>query len=158
MKLLPFNTSSFSNTLNAADRSAQRKALVAPFMDLFDGNPDDTLQYIAQFTQRCVETGVIGDFDFISEEHPPPSDIDLTDPVDAASWKTDPRCITKGNLLIDASSATIDKMQAASDHITLNNLLLHPILSSLLSMPAILSPSKTVNGFMYFYKIPGPAI
>jgi hypothetical protein len=30
MNLLPFNTSSFSNTLNAADRSAQRKALVAP--------------------------------------------------------------------------------------------------------------------------------
>jgi hypothetical protein len=43
MKLLPFNTSSFSNILNAADHSAQRKALVAPFTDLFDGNPDDTL-------------------------------------------------------------------------------------------------------------------
>jgi hypothetical protein len=76
------------------------------------------LQYIAQFTQRCVETGVIGDFDFISEEHPLPSDIDLTNPIDAAAWGTDPRRITKGNLLIDASSTTIDKMQAARDHIT----------------------------------------
>jgi hypothetical protein len=37
--LLPFNTSTFSNTLNADDRAAQRKALVAPFQDLFDANP-----------------------------------------------------------------------------------------------------------------------
>jgi hypothetical protein len=51
MHLLPFNTSAFGNILNAADRPGQRKALIASFMDLFDGNQDNTLQYIALFTQ-----------------------------------------------------------------------------------------------------------
>lgn len=117
MRLLPFNTSAFRNTLNSADRPAQRKALVSPFTDLFDGNPNNTLQYIALFTQRCVETGVTSDFDFIEQEHSPPSTVDLSDPVQAASWKNDPRRITKGNILIDASSATLEKMQDARDHI-----------------------------------------
>jgi hypothetical protein len=94
MKLLPFNTSTFSSILNAADRPAQRKALVTPFTELFDGNPDNTLQYIALFTQQCEETGVIGDFNFVSHENLPPATVDLTDPVQAASWKKDSRRFT----------------------------------------------------------------
>ncbi len=31
--MLPYNTSSFSNTLDATDRPAQRKAVVAPFKE-----------------------------------------------------------------------------------------------------------------------------
>lgn len=50
MKLLSFNTSAFSNILNAANRAAQCSALVTPFTDLFDGNPDNTLQYIGRVT------------------------------------------------------------------------------------------------------------
>jgi hypothetical protein len=109
--------------LNAVDRPAQHKALVTPFTDLFDGSPTNTLQYIASFTTRCVETGVIGDFEFTAQENPPPSNIDLTDPIQAASWKNDPRHLTKdtkktkGNLLIDSSTATVEKLQAARDHI-----------------------------------------
>ena len=53
---------------------------------LFDGNPDNTLQYIALFTQRCEETGVVGDFNFVSHENLPPSTVDLTDPIQATSW------------------------------------------------------------------------
>jgi hypothetical protein len=41
--MLPFNTSAFSNTLGAQDRAAQRKALVAPLKEDFDGK-----------TQRCA--------------------------------------------------------------------------------------------------------
>jgi hypothetical protein len=40
---LPFDTSAFSNTLNTVDRSAQRKALVAPFKEEFDGNSANIL-------------------------------------------------------------------------------------------------------------------
>jgi hypothetical protein len=69
--MLPFNTSAFSNTLGATDRAAQRKALVAPFKEDFEGKAEDVLQHIAAFTQRCEETGVIEDFKFIEEEHPP---------------------------------------------------------------------------------------
>jgi hypothetical protein len=120
MCLLPFNTSAFSNTLNAADHPAHRKALVYSFYGPFDGNPDNTLQYIALFTQRCVETGVIGDFDLIEQEHSPPSTVYLTDPIQAASWITDPCHVTNGNILIDASSATLEKMQEAHDNIRLS--------------------------------------
>jgi hypothetical protein len=49
--MLPFNTSTFSNLLGASDRAAQRKALVAPFKDEFDGKSDDVLQHIADFNQ-----------------------------------------------------------------------------------------------------------
>jgi hypothetical protein len=77
--MLPFNTSSFSNTLGATDHAAQHKALVAPFKEDFDGKADDVLQHIAIFTHRCEESGVIEDFKFIEEEHLPPSNIDMPD-------------------------------------------------------------------------------
>jgi hypothetical protein len=76
---LPFNTSVFSNTLNAVDRSAQRKALVAPFKEEFDGNPANLLYFIAIFTQQCQETGVVQDFTYVEQENPPPSTFDMND-------------------------------------------------------------------------------
>jgi hypothetical protein len=69
--MLPFNTSAFSNSLGASDRAAQRKAIVAPF-DEFDAKPEDVMQHIAQFTQRCEETGIMEDFNFIESENSPP--------------------------------------------------------------------------------------
>jgi hypothetical protein len=50
--LLPFNTSIFSNILNADDRATQCKALTAPFPEKFDANPEDVLQFIETFTRR----------------------------------------------------------------------------------------------------------
>jgi hypothetical protein len=114
--LLPFKTCAFSNILGASNRAAQRKALVSSF-DKFDGKPEDVHQHIAQFTQRCVETGVVKDFSFIIGENPPPSDVDLTDPIEKAAWTSDPPCFTTGNFLLDASQATIEKIQAAHDKI-----------------------------------------
>jgi uncharacterized surface protein with fasciclin (FAS1) repeats len=49
--LLPFNTSTISNTLNPEDRAAQRKALVAHFSEKFDANLEDVLQFIENFNQ-----------------------------------------------------------------------------------------------------------
>jgi hypothetical protein len=77
--MIPFNTTSFSNTLGSSDRASQRKALVAAFKEEFDGKPEDVLQHIAIFTHRCEESGVIEDFNFIEKEHLPPSDIDMSD-------------------------------------------------------------------------------
>jgi hypothetical protein len=45
------NTSTFSNTLGATDRTDQRKALVSAFTE-FNGKPEDALHHIARFTQR----------------------------------------------------------------------------------------------------------
>jgi hypothetical protein len=45
--MLPFNTGAFSNTLGATDRAAERKALVAPLKEEFDGKAEDVLQHIA---------------------------------------------------------------------------------------------------------------
>ena len=115
--LLPFNTSAFSNTLGTSDRAAQRKALVFPF-DEFDGKPEDVQQHIAQFTQRCVETGIIEDFSFIISENPAPSDVDLTDSIEKAAWLSDPRRFTIGNFLVDAFQATLEKVQDARDKIS----------------------------------------
>jgi len=114
--LLPFNTSAFSNVLGTADRAAQRKALVSS-SDEFDGKPEDVHQHIAQFTQHCIKTGVIEDFLFIISENPAPSDVDLNDPIEKAAWLSDTRHFTTGNLLIDASQATVEKVQAAHDKI-----------------------------------------
>jgi hypothetical protein len=115
--MLPFNTSSFSNTLGASDRAAQRKALIASFKEEFDGKPDDVLQHIAMFNHRCEESGVIEDFKFIEEEHLPPSDFDMTDPKQRTAWLSDPRRFTYGNILIDSSNATLEKVQQARDDI-----------------------------------------
>jgi hypothetical protein len=115
--LLPFNTSAFSNTLGASDRAAQRKALVAPFKEEFDGSPEDVLQHIASFKTRCEETGVTEDFTFIDEENDPPSDVDMNDPAAHTSWLPDPCRYNYGNILIDASTTTIEKLQQARDKI-----------------------------------------
>jgi hypothetical protein len=77
-------------------------------------------QHIKQFTHCCVETGVIEDFSFIVSEEPPPSDIDLFDPIEKAAWLVDPRHFKIGNLLIDDSQATMDKIQGAHDKIRTN--------------------------------------
>jgi hypothetical protein len=113
--LLPFNASAFSNILSAPDCAAQCKALVSPF-DEFDGKPDDVHQYIAHFTQRCVETGVIEDFSFVICGNPAPSDVDHTDPIEKAAWNSDPWRFRAGNFLLDASKATIEKVQDAHDN------------------------------------------
>jgi len=110
------NTSTFSNTLGATDRADQRKALVSPFTE-FDGKPEDVLQHIARFTQRCKETGVVEDFNFIICENEPPSDIDLTDPTQKNAWMSDSRRFTYGNLLQDPSQATLEKVQTARDRV-----------------------------------------
>jgi len=114
--LHPFNTSAFSNVLGVSDHATQRKALVSPF-DEFDGKPEDVHQHIAQFTQRCVKTGVVEDFSFIICENSPPSDVALTDPIEKAAWTSDPHCFTSGNFLLDASKATIENIQATRDKI-----------------------------------------
>jgi hypothetical protein len=113
--LLPFNTSTFSNILNVDDGAAQRKALVVPFQELFDANPENVLQFTENFTQRCQETGVMADFDFIIRKNLPPSDVDLNDKAAAAAWITDPRRFTTNNLLIDSSDATFENIKAARD-------------------------------------------
>jgi hypothetical protein len=114
--MLPFNTSTFSNLLGASDRAAQRKALFSPFEE-FDGKPEDVHQHISRFTQRFDETGVIEDFSFVISENSPPSDVDLLAPKEKTAWLFDPRCFNTSNFLIDASQATIEKVQAARDKI-----------------------------------------
>jgi hypothetical protein len=110
------NTSTFSNLLGSNDRPAQRKALVTPFTE-FDGKPEDVLQHVARFNQRCKETGVTEDFNFIISENEPPSDVDLTDPSQKTAWFSDSRRFNYGNLLQDPSQATLEKVQAARDRV-----------------------------------------
>jgi hypothetical protein len=113
--LLPFNTSTFSNTLNAVDRAAQRKALVAPFPEKFDANPEDVLQFIETFTQRCKETGVVEEFNFIIKENLPPDDVDMDDTISRTAWLTDSHRFTQGNLLIDSFQASLENVKQARD-------------------------------------------
>jgi hypothetical protein len=115
--MLPFNTSAFSNTLGATDRATQRKALVTPLKDKFDGKPEDVLRHIADFNHRCKEAGVVEDFRFIVKENTPPSTLDLSDPVDRAKWHSNPDRFQFGNILPDSSQATIEKLQHAQDEI-----------------------------------------
>jgi hypothetical protein len=111
-----FNTSAFSNTLDATHRTAQRKALVTPFTE-FNGKPEDVVQHIARFTQRCKETGVVEDFNFIISENSPPSDVDITDSTQKTAWLSDPRRYDYGNLLQDASQVTLEKVIATCDQV-----------------------------------------
>jgi len=115
--MLPFNNSAFSNTLGASDRTTQCKALIAPFKEEFKGKVDDVLNLIAVFNQHCEETGVIEDFNFVEEEHSPPSDVDMSDPKAKAAWLADPSHLTFGNILIDSSMATLEKLQKARNSI-----------------------------------------
>jgi hypothetical protein len=86
--MLPFNTSAFSNTLGASDCTAQHKALVAPFKEEFDGKAEDVLQHIAVFNQRS-----------------------------RTAWLSDSRRFTYGNILLDSSNATLEKLQQGRDSI-----------------------------------------
>jgi hypothetical protein len=79
--------------------------------------PKDVLQHIKAFNHRCKEAGVVEDFKFIEEEHLPPSTVDLTDPAQQKAWLTDPTRFTYGNILLDSSTTTIEKMQQARDTI-----------------------------------------
>jgi len=69
---------------------------------------------IADFSHRYIETGVIKDYNFVLQENPPPDDIDMDDPKEHLAWLCNPRHPTYGNILIDSSSATIEKLQATS--------------------------------------------
>jgi hypothetical protein len=111
--MLPFNTSAFSNTLGSSDRAAQRKALIAPLKDEFDGKPEDILSHIKAFNHRCKETGVMEDFRFVEKENLPLSSVNLDDPADLKAWHANPDRFTYGNILLDSSVATIEKMQQA---------------------------------------------
>jgi hypothetical protein len=104
--LLPFNTSAFTNQLNADDHPVQCKAIVAPFKEEFDGTSDNVLHFISLFTQCCRETGVVDELKFILQEHSPPSNVDMTDATARTAWLIDSRCFTYGNFLIDSSQAT----------------------------------------------------
>jgi hypothetical protein len=75
------------------------------------------MQHIAQFTQRCEETGIIKDFNFIESKNTPPSDIDMSDPIEKAAWINDPHHFVYGNILLDSSKADMSKVQAARDTI-----------------------------------------
>jgi hypothetical protein len=72
---------------------------------------------IASFKTHCEETGVTEDFNFIDKENKRPSDVDMSNPAAHTSWISDPRCYTYGNILIDASTATIENLQQAHDKI-----------------------------------------
>jgi hypothetical protein len=61
--MLPFNTSTFSNTLAASDQAAQCKAIITPFKEEF-ARIHDVLQHIVTFYHSCLETGVIEDLCF----------------------------------------------------------------------------------------------
>jgi hypothetical protein len=117
--MLPFNTSAFTNTLGAPDRAAQRKAVFAPFNE-FDAKLENIQQHVAQFTQRREETGLKEDFSFFDSEYAPPPDIDLSNPIEKAAWISDLQRLNYGNILLDASIATMKKIQATHDSIHSN--------------------------------------
>jgi hypothetical protein len=113
----PFNTSSFSNTLGATNRAAQQKAFISPFKEEFDGKLEHVLQHIATFMHRCEESGVIENFKFLLQENQPPPDMDMSDQKEKAAWLSDNHRFTYGNILIDSSQATLEKIQQARDDI-----------------------------------------
>jgi hypothetical protein len=125
--MLPFTTSTFSNILGAPDCATQRKAIVAPFKEEFDGKSEDVL-YIADFSQCCEDTGIVKDFNFIEEEHLPPSNVDMTDSKAHTAWLSDTHCFTYGNILINSSTASIEKLQQINDsiHISLGKFTMQP--------------------------------
>jgi hypothetical protein len=115
--MLPFNTSAFSNTLGAPDCATQRKALITPFKEEFDGKAEDVLQQIAVFNQHCEETGIIEDFNFIEEEHLPPSDIDMS------NSKVHTACETHAGLYKTVRKLfKADPMSIVKPFLTLNDL------------------------------------
>ena len=55
------------------------------------------------------------DFNFVIRENPPPISLDLTDPKNQGIWNSSPDRWVIGNLLDDASQATMENVQAARD-------------------------------------------
>jgi hypothetical protein len=111
-----FNTSCFSNQFQAADRVHQRKALVFP-LDKFDGTPENVLQHQMDFTQRMEECGMVNDFSFVLSENQPPATVDMNDLKQKGAWLLHPQRYSYGNLLEDASKATMANVTAARDYI-----------------------------------------
>jgi hypothetical protein len=152
--MLPFNTRSFSNTLGATERAAQCKALVSPFKEEFNGKSEDVLQH------RCEESGVIEDFKFLIKENLPPPDIDMSDPKEKTAWLSDVCRFTYGNILIDSSQATLEKIQQARDDIcsSLQKFSSAPDPVAMPKPPRNSFPSKTDNGSTHFSRILGQLI
>jgi hypothetical protein len=101
-----YNMSSFSNKEGAADRTAQRKALVAKLHHEFDGELNKVQQHIADITHRCSKCGI-----YNVKENSPPSHLDLTDPKVKAQWDQDLDRFELGNLLDDPSKVTLENAQ-----------------------------------------------
>ena len=112
-----YNTSTFSNKEGAADRSAQRKALVAPLHQIFDGQQEHVVGHLADISHRCDETGVYNDFYFVIGENKPPTHLDTSDPVQRIIWESDPDRFIYGNLFEDSSQATIENIKAMRDDV-----------------------------------------
>jgi hypothetical protein len=69
------------------------------------------------FTHHCEESRVIEDFKFLIEENQPPPDFDMSDQKEKAAWISDSHRFTYGNILIDSSQASLEKVQQAWDEI-----------------------------------------
>jgi len=76
-----YNTSTFSNKEGAADRTAQRKALIAKLHHEFNGELNKVQQHIADITHQCNKCGIYNDFVYIIKENSPPSHLDLPPPL-----------------------------------------------------------------------------
>ena len=123
-----YNTSTFSNKEGATDRTAQRKALVAPLHHQFDGELNKVQQHIADIVHRCKQRGIYNDFVYIIKENSPPSTLDLTDLKIQAQWENDPNRFELGNLLDDPSKATLENVRQVRDIVrkTVNVLQIKP--------------------------------
>jgi hypothetical protein len=108
-----YNTSTFSNKEGASDRVSQRKALVSKLHHEFNGEADLVQQHIADITHRCEQCGIMDDFNFVIKENDPPTSLDLTDSKNQIIWNNSPDRWEVGNLLDDASKATLENVQAA---------------------------------------------
>ncbi len=114
-----------------------------------DRNPEDAHQHIAQFTQHCIETGVIEDFSFVISKNPAPCNVNLEDSIDKA---------TMGNLLLDASQATIEtfKLFVIKSDPVFRNFSHCWIQSKCLLPPNSWFLFKIGNGFMFYLWLFGP--
>ena len=101
------------NKEGAADRVSQRKALVAKLHHEFNGEADMVQQHLADIAHRCEQCGIVGDFNFIIKENPPPISMAMSDPKNHIAWANDPDRFIIGNVLHDASQATMENVQAA---------------------------------------------
>lgn len=72
---------------------------------------------ILPLSRLAVEKPVLLQTNFIDEENEPPSNVDTTNSAARTSWLSNPHHYNYGNILIDASTATIEKLQQACDKI-----------------------------------------